>query len=184
MWLVEQNEVPKDESELYEFALYTVVLSAVPILVFLVYGSFVGDVLQNIVFLIIFMIIRKYVGGYHAKTIRRCMFLSFLILLGSIYLLKRLHVNWMLEKMLVVSILSIMIWSPIEHPNRILNPIEQKRIKKIIYILMGISYLLYQNSKGCSQRVAAGIALGIILTAILQVPSIIGKIISKTTKKA
>lgn len=79
-----KDEGQKDNFDLYEYAVYIILASALHIATIIVLGLFFNLLVESLVFYFSFIAIRKFAGGYHAKTPSRCYLFS---VISSIILL-------------------------------------------------------------------------------------------------
>lgn len=79
-WLIKCEVVEKADRELYEYAIHSLWLNVAPIILVLVYGIAMQKVYQSILFIIPFLSIRKYSGGFHAKREVTCFIISSVVL--------------------------------------------------------------------------------------------------------
>ena len=79
-WMIRQKVINEKEKELYGYALYSVGLLILPLLFAVGIGFILGSIKSGIALVVPFMILRKYSGGYHAKTFSHCAIGSILLL--------------------------------------------------------------------------------------------------------
>ena len=138
-FLVNQ-EVISDESEsreFYKYGLEITISSILNILLVVALGLLVHNFINSILFLIIFIILRTFTGGFHASTYVKCNLLMCISFLSTNYISLRLAPVINTKIAIIISILlliSIILWAPIENINK---PISQKRkIRLKIYSMM------------------------------------------------
>ena len=71
-----KDEGQKDNFDLYEYAVYIILASALHIATIIVLGLFFNLLVESLVFNFSFIAIRKFAGGYHARTPSRCYLFS------------------------------------------------------------------------------------------------------------
>lgn len=171
-WLIQQKTIESSDRELYEYALYSFLVSNIP-LVFLVIASILlGKLFEGMLIVLPFMIIRKFCGGYHAKHVYTCFILSTGLVLSGFYIVNYLNCNYFI--MMVISGISIMFNSPIDSHNKRLDKSEiklYKRITEMLIVSIIVLYIILFIIK-CSYY-AKYLAMSITLIAILQVPCIV-----------
>ncbi len=107
-------------------------------------GYCFGSALSGIVLWILIFPLRKYAGGYHAKTRRSCFFISIGMLLLAFTLLYR--VDWHLEIYFFVAIISgiyIFLNAPIGNASKVLDVVEQKVYRKRTRIILILESALF-----------------------------------------
>lgn len=176
-WMVRNNAIEKTDRELYEYAIYSFVLTVTPLLLAAGIGSSMGCAKQAIVLVIPFMLLRKFSGGYHSKHLWQCLLTSGLLLFLCISLTMKVQADWKLAVITAVASISLMIFSPIDSENRVLDKEERRDYKKIaifFLLLFGVIesvlyYLGWYGDMVC-------ISVGILLSAGLQIPCIVKRI--------
>ena len=81
----------KEEQEMIEYGIERLKVNCIGGLIILGSGLFFGVFRESILFFIVFYLLRRYVGGYHADTQKRCYIISFSIILFSICLIKYIN---------------------------------------------------------------------------------------------
>ena len=175
-WLIKCDVIDNADRELYEYAVYCLFISISPIIITSILGLIMGKLSESIILIIPFMTIRKYSGGYHAKSFRACLIISTCLMAICISMTSFIKCGMVLDIITLCAIGSLTLFSPIDHENRRLDEYEKKKYKKtagIIAILFGIIYLaliLFQINK-----YAICISMGLIISAGLQFPCVIFK---------
>lgn len=87
------------------------------------------EVMPTVFYIICFCTLRKYAGGYHAKTVFTCYLLTLTAALGMLVLLRQFDFIAPFQFVLwFISGIIILLFSPIQNVNKILDDIE-----KVIY---------------------------------------------------
>ena len=71
-----KDEERKDNYEIYEYAVYIILSSAFHIATIIALGLCFNLLVESLVFYFSFITIRKFAGGYHAKTPIKCYIIS------------------------------------------------------------------------------------------------------------
>lgn len=144
--------IKEEEKNVYVYCFEVMISSFVYLVLFFTIAIVFKCLLQSILFLTGFWIIRSVAGGYHAKTYTRChvLFMSnqiFMILLCSLLTNYTKHI--LLFIFLLISIISIFVFSPVEHKNNKHNSKQIKRFKFLsrflILFITIISLILDRN---------------------------------------
>ena len=117
-WLIRHEAVAESDRELYEYAVHRLILMVAPLMLPIVFGSMMGCITEAFVMIFPFMVIRKFSGGYHAKSERNCLIGSSLLIMICIYAAGMLEFGLMLSIVLGMAAVSLMVFSPIDHENR------------------------------------------------------------------
>ena len=171
LYLSENQNINKDDEELYEYAAKVVVHGIINIAVIILIGAFFEMLKECICFFITFFVLRKFTGGIHAKKYINCLLSSGILISISLFIIK-ICIKYDFNSIFFIGIIILssfvlIILSPLENQNKPLSNYEIKVYKLILIIflvinLIWIFYLIYKNS---SLLYAFG--LGQILTTIL-----------------
>ena len=146
--------------EVYVYGVELIISSLIGKIIVLTLGILLGRLVETLIFIILIKYIRRYSGGFHAKTYIVCNMVFIVSYLISLFISKCLSkeaygLNIMLMlSVLLVTILAMLILAPIENKNKPI-PIEHRRILKlkavIVVIITGfifmMGYLLYKISE-------------------------------------
>lgn len=168
-WLIKYDAIREADRELYEYAIYSILLTLSPIVLALCLGALFGSAWKGVLIVTPFVILRKFSGGYHAKSAGVCFMSSSLLLVLCIFLSSVIECDFKLFVATVLSAISLTHFSPIENENRILSKEEQKRYKKVVIKLilcLGLAELCLLWLGKTEWLVC--ISIGMVLTAFLQ----------------
>ena len=150
--LVDINVIEEADSELYEYGFWQGGVLFFNFLTVVLLGILFNMLLESIIFLIFYGVLRTIAGGYHARTQHVCYILSVLLMIVVLTILKTFPWNIILCCVLtVLSILVIFILAPIQDENKLLDETEKsffKKLSRIISLLYGfIIFLLFLFNK-------------------------------------
>lgn len=182
-WLIRCNAIKSEDRELYEYALYCIFLTFSPIFLAIVFGLLYGAVWRSLLIIFPFMVIRKFSGGYHAKTATTCLLSSSLLLIMCITLSFYINSSLVLIGITVGTTISLICFSPIDNKNRPLSEEEKKHYKQIT-VTIAVSFIIADLLLFWFQLDICGvcISIGLILSAALQIPCIITEMKKKHNK--
>ncbi len=147
--LAAKKVIPMEYIEIYAYGLELFLFKSTFYLIVLIIALLCNSVLVSLAFLVSFLGLRQYTGGYHCRTSGMCMTVSLLLYL-SMLLIYHLDISRAASTLIVLSILSfivILIFSPRENKNKKLDNREKKiyRIVSLVIstILLASSYLSY-----------------------------------------
>ncbi len=168
-WLVKYDAIQETDRELYEYAIYSILLTLSPIVLALCIGALFRSSWQGILIVTPFVILRKFSGGYHAKSAGACFISSSLLLVLCIFLSSVIKCDFKLFAATVLAVISLIHFSPLENENRLLSKEEQKRYKRVVIKLtlcLGLAELCFLWF-GMIEWIVC-ISIGMMLTAFLQ----------------
>lgn len=175
-WLVQQDAIKPDDRELYEYAIYSFLISIIPLAIFLIASGIIGMLTEGLLIIFPFMIIRKFSGGYHAKHAHTCLFISVGLLGICLYVVTHVIYNWIFHILMLISGVSIIINSPIDSENKKLEEDEINQYRRTTCLLVIITMILYSVLVILKQsHYAICLAVSFVLTAVLQLPCIVKK---------
>lgn len=173
-WLIRQEVISELDKELYMYALEIIIITSLPLILTALIGIVLGMFLEGVIVILPFMCLRKYAGGYHARTAKTCFVLSWGTLTLLIYSLRYIQVGLLFHFILFLSIVILLILSPVDSKEKRLMETEKSKhkvtvVKIIIFWLITYICLIFLHQ----DRYAICTGMGIILSASLQVPYII-----------
>ncbi|MBR3834433.1 MAG: accessory gene regulator B family protein [Lachnospiraceae bacterium] len=79
-YLYKNNYIKEDEIKIYRYGFAILLNSLNQIIVLIIFGFIFEQLLETVVFLFVFIITRRYVGGYHASKKITCIALDIILL--------------------------------------------------------------------------------------------------------
>lgn len=168
-----KDEKHTDNYELYEYAIYIILSSAFHMATVIVLGLVFNLLTESLVFYLSFIVIRKFAGGYHAKTPVRCYLFSFasnIIILCLVKWLSSINTLFIFifiifELLCVVLILLI---SPLDTENNPLTGQEKKMYRMLTSI---ITILIFIISSLCFFKgyinIGSSMICGVVMSALV-----------------
>lgn len=127
--LIENNIIEKNDKNVFIYGIDYMLSSILHIVTTLAIGALFGMFLESVVFLISYMPIRQYAGGFHASTPTRCYFSSIIITTVVLYIIGLpIWSDIVILFFLAVASLIIFLLAPVEDKNK---PLDDK--EKIVY---------------------------------------------------
>lgn len=176
-WLIRYQAIKESDRELYTYAVYNILLSALPLLMAIMFGGVMGCIRQCVVLIIPFMGIRKFSGGYHMNHSWSCLLCSCISLIVCAEAAVRVSCTWKLMVLTVIAGCSLMLFSPVDSENRRLEQQEKRFYKRVVWglTITFICIMLILKYFG-AERYAVCISVGILLTAVLQLPCLLKRL--------
>jgi len=167
--LFENDIIKEGDMEVYEYGLTLLFGTLGKIIGFIIIGLLTGLLKEILVFIIFFSGLRLQAGGYHAKSVLNC-FLGSLAAMGiAIFIVKILPVSYQSIFTLfsiIISILLVFLFSPLESENKPLTGEEKLiyRKRSIVTVIIGSILVLFLAWKGGNSLHFASIAsMGFLL---------------------
>ena len=170
LYLSENQNINKDDEELYEYATKVVVHGIINIAITILIGILFGMLKECVCLFITFFILRKFTGGLHASKYIYCLISSIVLMILSLFIIKYLEQNSyhiLFLSVLIVSTLLIWFFAPIDNKSKKLS-IKEKKVYKYFSVILSLIFLLivlvlmYKNF-----IIAYSFGIGVIITSLL-----------------
>lgn len=128
--LVENGNISKEHEGVYQYALQSVLIMGINVLLSLLIGILLDRAGYCVLFLCAMIPLRSNAGGYHAPNLAVCYILSFTSLVTTLLLVGKDDLYWviLLAAAAVISTILIFLYAPLDTKNRRLDDDEKKRI--------------------------------------------------------
>ena len=137
--LIATSVVEEVDRELYVYGFFLLITRFFFFLVTFAFGGLLGIPLESVIFYIVFILLRSYAGGVHAKTEMACTVWTTLAMGISVALIKVLEdVSMNIVPLLLVGDLCLYLFSPLDSREKPLDASEQRRYKKVCYCLLAV----------------------------------------------
>lgn len=130
-----------------------------------------GCLCEFLIFIVSYIVLRKYAGGIHANTRIGCLVISNFFLSGVLITGQWIKKCLPLSIISILGLLTIILFAPVDNPNRTLSDRERNKFKKCA-IFVGL-FELVVSFVGYDVEFFKWIQLGVIVCAIM---TICGKI--------
>lgn len=141
--LVKRGTINEDFREVYIYGLELILSFLISTSIILTVGFISKRIVQTLVFLVLFIGIRRFTGGYHADTYLKCQCFTvstyIAVLLFSIYTQPPFYMHIL---MWAFGFIMILRFAPIENPNKPLTDKEKARHKRTSLILYSLSSIV------------------------------------------
>lgn len=146
---VESRTILEDEVNIYRYGYLLMFEVIINVIISVLIGIFFDDLKTVIFFLIMYIPLRSYAGGWHANKIYKCTIVSSLILVVAEILVIHISNIYALYfvPILVVCIAAIILVAPVDTESKPLSQMEKKICKKKMYgiIATQICVLVYMS---------------------------------------
>ena len=175
--LSDRQIISKEDKELYKYGFNIGLTVLINLLSSVIVGAFFGMIFESIIFLIGYIPLRSYGGGYHARTSLRCYFISIFIMILILAFFSYVSLVPLYIILLFIGVTVCIILSPVEDENKPLDDDEIRIYRKKSYIVLSIEVCVWILLSFVQQRVEKIIPLIIFTEAIMLV---LGKIKNST----
>ena len=184
-WLILKKTVEEEDRELYEYAAYNLMFTSIPLGAFLVMCGILGYFMKGLLLLMALLAVRRYSGGFHAKTPFKCICISSVVL-AICFVCSTIVKNGLFVGIVTaVSAIGVFILSPIDYSeNRRLDAEEKRRYRLLARRNVCVLCLLYVLCTIAGYHsYAVCLSIGITSGALMLIVCIPKLLKQKATKK-
>ena len=150
-FIIQHSDVKREDADIIAFGVKYGLITLAEILGMVVISFLMRELIPGAVILIAFISIRVYAGGYHAKTLPRCVVMSTILFTLIILGYKMLYLPIIVKGLIALFLgVLILIFSPVENDNRRLSKNEKKVFKNRALIFYSISLIIFMLIKKLS----------------------------------
>ncbi|MBR3415465.1 MAG: accessory gene regulator B family protein [Clostridia bacterium] len=130
--LLANGLIEEDDTDLYVYGLEVLISTICSFLTVLLLGIVLSEIITALIYLAVLIIIRRFTGGYHARTYIGCNLSCCVIFIVSLYISKAVYFN-LIPTIIIHSVGMILIvaFSPVENQNKPLSQKKRKRNKRL-----------------------------------------------------
>lgn len=142
--LIKNNIIENEHLDIYIYGFEVLISGALSLFIGLILGLMFSQLMECIVFLIVFVTLRKYCGGYHADTYLKCNTV-FAINIAIVMAILKLDFEYSFAfhiMLCVLCILTYFVLSPIENIYKPITDEEKKKYRLIAVTLAFVTVIL------------------------------------------
>ena len=177
---IRHSQISNENREIYNYGFRLIFADVINFLIITLFGLCIGEIIGSVIFLVTLCGIRKFSGGFHAKSFLICRLSMiatyFLVTIATFFVLKISRIITVVVFINLASIIGISLLAPIENVNKKLTTHQVKVNKmKAIVVATVLSFtsivLVFLNYR------AEGITISITILAVvvLMIPGLIEK---------
>lgn len=143
-WQIKKNRIREEERTLYEYAYELLLNQTINLLLAVLVSVLFHEPVAVLLFLVSYIPLRSYCGGYHAGTHMRCTVVSTLLIIMVCCIMNCVKSGWILSYYPIAFMLSsaVIIWcAPVADMHKPLDEAETARYRKRGRIVCGFEIL-------------------------------------------
>ena len=182
-YFVSRGLIKDDKKRLYQYSMTNIIQSSICIIGTLLIGLCMEMFFENLIFFLVFKILRKYSGGLHAGKYIYCLLFSLSANVVFMLIIKYLQ---SFDSVVIVlafellSLLSAALFAPLENKNKRING-KEAMIYKIMVIAISFSLIVVSYILECySNPFSVPIGMAMLFNGILLV---VGKLLMYAKSK-
>ena len=173
-YLVQQSAIGEDDKDLYIYGFFVLLSRLFLLIVTVLLGLLFGVIWESVCFYIMFIALRSYAGGIHAKTEAKCTVMSTMAILMSVSMIKFSKeyalgsiISWI---MIATGSLSIFLFSPADTPEKTLDAEEYRHFRKISLVVLLICVCIFAYGVETGKNEIKGpVTMSVFLEGVLLV---------------
>lgn len=135
------NVINEEDTDIYVYGLELLLSFFFSVSIIMLLGILLNSIFETILFLSVFIFLRCFSGGFHAKTYWMCSLVTFSTYGISLLFSKLVSIHLIGYIILfVIGTVILAIFAPIEHPNKKLSQTQKKKFK-IWSIVLFITFI-------------------------------------------
>lgn len=170
-WLIKTETLSEEERDNFEYGLQQGLTILVNVFTVVLIGLAFNMLWQSIVFLIAYIPLRSFAGGYHARTQLRCYLLSIQLIISVLMVIR--FISWttiMILTMLLISVIIVLALAPVEDKNKPLDREEESRFRiKAKMILLFESLIVIISLLSGYEAFAVSLSISIAAVGLMLV---------------
>lgn len=152
-WLIASGYIDCEDKEIIKYGLEQGLYSLLGIFIALVIGYMLNVLAESIIFIIFLIPLRMYTGGYHANTRRKCICISFLLILAALLWIRYWYLSTNCSLCLGLIELGILFFLiPVDGTNE-LEAIEKKVYRRRGRIIIIFDFFIFIATKDWSDGI-------------------------------
>lgn len=180
--LIVNKIVDIQQRDIYVYGLEVILLNGSLLIMFLITSLLCGEMINFLAYFVFFLPLRLFSGGYHAEKSESCFVLSTIMYGISIAVTKffpLLYLNWKWIVAGVISVIVILVLSPMVNKNNPLTKAQQKRNRIIVCVLLAVDLVVFILSCNFNWRIASNELVFISMNALLLILGKLKQILPK-----
>lgn len=144
-YFIKNKIISGDKKAVYEYGFEILISTLAYTLLFILISLITNTILESLVFLVGFFVVRTIAGGYHANTYLKCHILSVInhiVFVVSYHCVPEVWKKYICLVVLLVSSVFIIVFAPVDHPNKPFVKTEKKRFRILSICYGGLLILI------------------------------------------
>ena len=170
-YLIRNNVISGDDFPIYKYGLELLISSIIETVVICVLGSIAFTLFDAVIFIVCFVLLRSFSGGFHAKSYLRCTVYSTVTFCSVALAAKYLHLGLItLSVISIIDLAVIMVFAPVENPAKPIENDQKPKLRMISTLVciafIVVSFVLYCLGIGYSAIIVYSITSVCILVIL------------------
>lgn len=169
------RNIEESDKEIYLFGIYQGLIFLLNIGTTIIIGITLNMFVESVLFLLCFIPLRIFAGGYHAKNQLRCYIMSTITTIFILYVIAFLQENLSIVEIGIYIISVYIIWKlvPVPDKNKPLELYEQNKYRRKVHVILSIEIFVFVCTILGGQKMIPAVIYGVF--CLLAVILILGK---------
>ena len=177
--MAENDVIEQDEIDIYRFGVQLLSETVLSFAIFLIIAAFFGSIVEFIIFITAFALLRQYAGGFHADRFISCLLISCCVItLFCIAIRLPDTAVYAVGALSVISLIIIILLAPVDSKHKRITEADRTKYRKKLTIILICEIITSGVIMLYSEHFAMSIFISWIVLSVLL---IIGKIKNKQT---
>ncbi len=177
--MADNNVIEQDEIDIYRFGVQLLSETVLSFAIFLIIAAFLGSIVEFIIFITAFALLRQYAGGFHADKFISCLLISCCVITAFCI---AVHIPdqavYVIGVLAVISLIIILLLAPVDSKHKRITETDRTKYRKKLIIILIFEIIASGIIMLYSEHFAVCICFSWIVLSVLL---IIGKIKNKQT---
>ena len=170
--LLSKKVIPPDDEEIYRYGLQQGMIMLLNLATMILLGLLFHRLLECFIFVVAYIPLRSFAGGYHATTPVRCYLLSIIMICTVLWVMGWIACDGLICACLIILSGGLILWLvPVEDKNKPLDRLERvvyrRRAQRIVVMEIIISafavFFQWQELRNCLLLVMISMAVMLLL---------------------
>lgn len=172
-FLIREKSISEKDAEIYQYGVEITISSLLNIILVMLVSAVVQSIISGIVFLSVFITLRQFSGGYHAKTYFRCNAVLVVTYVAVLLLSRYVVISFWVDCILILlGVITLILFAPVPNIHKPLTKDEcrnHKRNALVIYILISVIGLLILEAAAYYSRLLIFTLMSIVMLIIVEI---------------
>ena len=141
-FFIRNNKIKLEDRDAFAYGLRRLILNGFMLITFSILGLITNRFIEIYIFLLFFIPLRKYAGGFHCNNPLTCYISSCLCVMSGVYMAKYINSIFILFILATISMICILLLSPVQDKHKKISQNEQKAYKRVIKRLFIINTII------------------------------------------
>lgn len=135
--MADNNVIEQDEIDIYRFGVQLLSETVFSFAIFLIIAAFFGSIVEFIIFITAFALLRQYAGGFHADKFISCLLISCCVITAFCI---GIHIPdqaiYIIGSLAGVSLIIILFFAPVDSKHKRISDLDRTKYRKKLIVIL------------------------------------------------